>query len=1204
MRLAAIAVYVLWFASGAFAQNDRGTITGTVADPAGAVVANAAIQARNVETGAVYDAATTTTGNYTLAQLPVGQYELSVTVPGFKKYLRQNLTVNVAQTLRIDVALEVGSASESVTVTAEASLLKTESGDLSHTISTQRLDDLPVLGIGAQSASTWGIRNPMNTAQLIPGTFYNSNTTVRINGALTNSESIRIEGQDATDNFLTFSTVMTAPSVDAVQEVAIQTSNYSAEFGQVGGGVFNYTMKSGTNQFHGTGYTYYVNEVFNASQPYTNLKNAQRRYDYGFSIGGPVRIPKVYNGRDRTFFFFNLERYLEHQLYNTTSQTVPTVGMRAGDFSGILTGRNLGNDPAGRSILENTIYDPATARSVNGSVVTDPFPKNAIPAMRVDPVALKVQALIPMPTLPGLINNIVPAFPSDTSTNFPAFKADQLIGSKIKISFYISSSANTRQYSPGTGNADGLPLPITQARGNFIKSHTERLNFEYTLTPTLLLHMGAGYQHLDFEDKSPVLSYDAEQQLGLKGATLTRNFPRFTGLCTLSGIVCTGQGGMVPMGPGGQTRTLMIKPTANSSLTWVKSNHTYKAGGEFRVEGYPIQPFTPQNGFYNFSNAETGLPYTNGASLSGGNVGFAYASFLLGQVDSGSIGVPSQVRMGKTQWGLYVQDTWKVTRKFTLDYGLRWDYSTYLREQYGRAPSFSMTAANPTAGGRRGAVVYEATCQCSFASNYPYAVGPRIGGAYQLTPKTVLRIGWGLVYTGTGEGGSAGATSNIPFNAPSYGIPAMTLAQGIPLTPQQEAWPNLSPGQYPVGGIPAALTPNLIDRNAGRPARQNQWSIGIQREIFRNLAIEASYVGNRGVWWQANSLINANALTPQILASHGLSLNNPADLTLLNSKLNTPTAAARGFATPPYPGFPISQSVAQALRPFPQFTTINALWAPLGKTWYDSLQVKATKRLSRGLDFTSSFTWQKELQLATESDTVGPGGVGAVVNDVFNRGTNKYISGQEQPFTSVTAINYKLPGWASNKALHYAVKDWQVGAVLFYASGLPILVPYANNSINNVLFRAGAPPSTGTFANRVPGQAPFTVDLNCHCFNPNTTFVLNPKAWVDPPAGQFGASAAYYSDYRQPRRPQENINLGRVFRLKERATMELRMEFQNVFNRAYFQNPVSTNAAATQVTRNGQTVSGFGYINTTVPLAATFAAPGPRAGNAVLRFSF
>jgi len=1212
MRISSIVVCLLLTAGIVFAQNDRGTITGTVADPAGAVVANAAIEARHVETGALYQAASTETGNYTLAQLPAGQYEVSVTVPGFKKYVRQGLTVQVAQTLRIDVALEVGAASESVTVQADASLLKTESGELSHTIPTARLDELPVLGIGAQSASTWGIRNATVPTQLIPGTLFNSNTVVRVNGGLTNSQSIRVEGQDATDNFLTFSVVMTQPSVDAIQEVSIQTSNYSAEFGQVGGGVFNFTMKSGTNQFHGTAYDYNVNEAYNASQPYTNLKPVQRRNDYGFNIGGPVWIPHVYNGHDRTFFFFNLEQYREDQVFNTTAQTVPTTGMRNGDFSGILTNRNLGTDPLGRPIMENTIYDPITARVVGGVTINDPFSNNAIPQQRFDTVAAKIQNLIPMPTSTNLVNNIVPVFPSQTRTNFPAFKADQLIGPRAKLSFYASSSANQRQYSPGTGNADGLPLPITAARGNFIKSHTERLNFEYTLSPTLLLHAGAGYQHLDFEDKSPVLSYNAQQALGLQGATLNRNFPTLNGLCNYVNAICTGFGGMIPMGPNSQTRTLMIKPTANTSATWVRSNHTYKTGAEFRVEGYPQAPFTPENGLYTFNTAQTSLLSTNGAALPGGTVGFAYASFLLGLVNNGAAAVPSEVRMGKTQWGLYLQDSWKVTRRLTLDYGLRWDYSTYLREQYGRAPSFSPTTANPTAGGLPGAVIYEASCGCSFARSYPYAAGPRVGIAFQLTPKWVLRAGWGIVYTGTGEGGSAAANSNVPFTTPAFGQPAMVLSQGIPLTPQQLAWPNLSPGLYPLGGVPAALTPNWIDPNAGRPARQDQWSLGVQREINRNLSVEAAYVGNRGAWWQANALNNLNAITPQILAAHGLSLASSADITLLNSRLNSSTAIARGFSTPPYAAFPLNQTVAQSLRPFPQFTTINALWSPRGKTWYDSLQVKATKRFSHGLDFTFAFTWQKELQVGTESDSVGPGGVGSVVNDIFNYGQNKYLSGQDQTFTSVTALNYKLPVLGGNKAVSWAVRDWQMGAVLSYASGLPLLVPYANNSLNSVLFRAPAPApggaaagGTGTFANRVPGAPLYKVDLNCHCFDPSTTFVLNRDAWTDPPAGQFGGSAAYYSDYRGPHRPSENFNFGRTFRVKERVSMQVRVEFTNLLNRAYFQTPTGSNAAASQSrNKNGTTNSGFGYINTLTPLAATYAAPGPRAGDVVVRFNF
>jgi len=238
------------------------------------------------------------------------------------------------------------------------------------------------------------------------------------------------------------------------------------------------------------------------------------------------------------------------------------------------------------------------------------------------------------------------------------------------------------------------------------------------------------------------------------------------------------------------------------------------------------------------------------------------------------------------------------------------------------------------------------------------------------------------------------------------------------------------------------------------------------------------------------------------------------------------------------------------------------------------------------------FTFQREFDRGTESDS---GGIAAAVNDVFNRQNNKYISGYSRPFVSVLALNYKLPGWGRNKFLSFAVGDWTVGAVMQYASGMPIEAPMAQNALQNLLFQT-------TFSNRVPGVPLFTKDLNCHCIDPNKDFVLNPKAWADPPAGQFGTSAAYYNDYRYQRVPQESMSLGRIFRLKERATLQLRVEFTNVFNRLQMNNPDSTNALATQVVNNGQVVSGFGRINTAVQLTA--GAPQPRNGTAVIRFTF
>jgi hypothetical protein len=569
--LVAVSLFVPAFV--AFAQSDRGTITGTIADPAGAVVATAPVEARNIETGALYPTASTTTGNYTLAQLPAGTYEMSVNVPGFKKFVRQNIVVQVAQTVRIDILLEVGSNTESVTVSDEVSLLKTESGELSHNISTARLDDLPVLGIGTFSAGTLGIRNPVAAAQLIPGTNFVANSVIRVNGAPANTEAVRIEGQDSTNGNASSSTARTQPSVEAIQEVSIQTSNYSAEFGQAGGGLFNYTIKSGTNQLHGTAYDYFVNEALNAGTPFTNdgnghlIRPRNRRNDYGFTVGGPVVLPKLYNGRNKTFFFFNWEYFYERQVYNNAPVTVPTLAYRGGDFRQALTGRTLATDPLGHPILEGTIYDPNTDRlAPNGQRVRDPYPNNTIPMTAMDPVSLKIQALIPVPGNNNLVNNLIPSFPGARVTKIPAVKVDESLSPKQKVSFYWSDTITASQFNPVNGAAEGLPAPITAAIGAFVGADISRLNYDRTLTPTLLLHLGVGYQVVNANTNAPTLNYDPLKELGLKGGTLVRQFPQFTGLVAA-------QGRMNKMGPGGQTTTIESKPTAVASLAWVKNNH-------------------------------------------------------------------------------------------------------------------------------------------------------------------------------------------------------------------------------------------------------------------------------------------------------------------------------------------------------------------------------------------------------------------------------------------------------------------------------------------------------------------------------------------------------------------------------------------------------------------------------------------------------
>lgn len=1185
-----------------WAQSDRGTITGTVTDPAGAVVASAPVEATNADTHAVYQAATSATGNYTLSQLPTGTYSLSVTVPGFKRYLRENIELPAAQVVRIDAVLEVGAASESVTITAESPMLKTESGEMSTNVSSESLDNLPILENGT-AAGGLGIRNPYAVTELLPGATFIGDSDVRVNGLPGNTQSLMVEGQDATNVTWQQTTQIQQVSIDAIQEFAVQTSNFSAEYGHTGGAVFNVTMKSGTNQFHGSAYDYFVNEFLNADVPFTppgtDPKPTQRRNDYGATLGGPVIIPKVFNGKDKLFFFFNFEQFRETITSDTTALTVPTLAMRSGNFASILTGRQLGVDPLGRPIMENTIYDPGTTRTEDGAVVRDPFPGNIIPMSDFSPQALAIQNLVPLPQLPSPVNNYFPTIVNPRTTTIPSVKIDYNLSEKDKISVFWS------RISSASPNNDGwLPVPSAVERNSI--SQTARINYDRTISPTLLWHAGIGLMHLNDDQKAA--PFNQLTQLGIPGAQVNA-FPYIE----FANGIYGGLGSyFTSVGPVVLADIQNIKPTATTSLTWVKSNHTYKFGGELIIEGFPSTSGTFANNWYSFTNLscfcspETGLPSTFGQNLLGGNVGYPYASFLLGLVDNGITNASSDGRLGDKSVGFYAQDSWKVTRKITFDYGLRYDYQTYLQEEHGRWATFSPSTPDPAANNLPGAVIYEGNgpgrCNCDFAHNYPWAFGPRLGVAYQFAPKTVLRAGAGVMYSRTPELGYLSYTLSAfgTYSEPQFGFPATTLAQGPPIS---WSWPNFNPGVYtatPQNGV--GTPPVYIDQNAGRPARTTEWSIGIQREITPNLMLDVAYVGNRGAWWQAGELVNPNALNSSVLAAHNINILNPADqallLTPLADVLGTPLAAAHNI-TDPYPSFPTTEPVNQAIRPFPQYGNLNEIWAPLGDSWYDALQLKVTKRFSHGLSAMYSFTYQKELTDGAETSYNLFAAFTPQVNDPFNHDVNKYLSGQSIPLVSIINLIYTTPKLPGPKLVSWLLRDWQYSAYLRYQSGLPILAPSSTNQLNTLLDLSNA-----TFMNRVPGQPLFLTNLNCGCYDPTKTLVLNPKAWANPPAGVFGEGAAYYNDYRYQRVPTENMGIGRIFRVTERVNLQIRAEFTNVFNRtAYAWNATAlaaTNPNAFATTNpNGTYNAGFGYINT-----APGNLPPPRQGQLVARFTF
>jgi hypothetical protein len=964
-----------------------------------------------------------------------------------------------------------------------------------------------------------------------------------------------------------------------------------------------------------------------------HVRNPLRQNDYGFTLGGPVRIPKVYNGRDKTFFFFNFEQFRQSAFTTNTVGIVPTAAQRNGDFSAALS-PTCNADPNGQQVCLNQIFDPNTSTTVNGIVERAPFPNNTIPVSRFDPTAVIIQNMIPLPNSPGLFNYTAPGYSNFRHTTIPSFKIDHNLSEKIKIAGYYSA---TQTNSPQT---NGFPQPYTALQPQSALAQIIRINVDTTITPTLLLHIGAGYLHTSNPQTAPAFN---QASLFPQGVPFQASFfPYIAGMSSTLGGGWNGGGGY-PVTNTGVAFTLTphaqdLKPTFNANVIWVKGNHTYKMGATALFEGIQSINASRADGQYGFSQQQTADPSQNGQPFANtASSGFGYASFLLGTASSVSTAAVADVRLGTHSFGIYIQDSWKITRKLTFDYGLRWDYASLWNEQYGRMQNAVFNQPNTLIGGRLGTVEYQATCHCNYSNAYPYAIGPHLGVAYQITPKTVFRGGGAISYAAVSDqaGLNASAGDFYTIGAPAYGAPAGLLKDGDPFGPGNRFgnpvvhWPNFSP-QYPVPAAPGVIPPSSpfvsIAPNTGRLPRTFQWSLGFQRQITNNLVIDAAYVGNRGAWWAAPLLagLNYNALTPQqLLSQYGLDVTNRADTTLLNTQINSPNVIARfpGLANPSsvYPGFPATSTLLQALRPYPQWNGIPPfLGPPMGDTWYDSLQIKATQRLSHGLSAQVAYTWQKELTNGTNSNTSYVTPSPPLINDVFNIALDKQISGFSIPQELIISFNYTTPRLRGDgtafKALSLVARDWTLGGVLRYQSGQILQSP---DSANNLLSNLGRGPANNpaiwgggyTFMNRVPGQPLFLVDPNTH-FDPTTQLVLNPKAWVEPPYGTFGSSAAYFNDFRWQRQPAESLALGRLFGVGKEGKyrLQVRAEFQNIFNRTFYAAP--SNSGATTITTpvgRSNTLSGNGGLLSSGWGSVNWLNGGsaqPRSGQVVARFTF
>ena len=507
--------------SVAVAQQDRGAFTGTVSDPTGAAVANAKITITAIGTQTSATIQTNEFGQYSMPNLPIGTYEVKVEATGFKTWRRAGVTLGISQTLRVDANLEVGATSETVTVTGDASLLQTETPEVGTIISKQQLDQLPLSFAGGRSPETFAYK-------LTPGV-EGGTWQAKINGSPFFSKEVLLDGASVT-TYLSGHFGESYVSPEALGEFKIQVSGLSAEYGRTGGGVFNFVMRSGQNQLHGSGFGQLRNEALNANSFINNARGLsrakERRFNYGGSFGGPVWIPKLYNGRDKTFFFFALERYRERQLvFGSPNRTVPQLEMYDGNLSRLLTTEQIGTDALGRPIYRGAIYDPKTLRQVDGRFVADPFPGNIIPTARLSAVSRRIGELgkkFYAPASTALVaNNFFPISGTpEFDQNQWSVRADHNLSAKQKLNGMVARSIRPRLLLDAGGpwsQHDPLGGPLSAARRQIIDSWLARVGHDYTISPTLFNAFKVSYNRMGNPNRSAHVDDGCAAALGIKG---------------------------------------------------------------------------------------------------------------------------------------------------------------------------------------------------------------------------------------------------------------------------------------------------------------------------------------------------------------------------------------------------------------------------------------------------------------------------------------------------------------------------------------------------------------------------------------------------------------------------------------------------------------------------------------------------------------
>lgn len=1087
-------------------------ITGRVADAGGAIVVGAKVAVTNTETGIRRDLSTNQDGYYAAPLLARGTYSVQAQQAGFKEIVRTGLTLDEGQTLRLDFTMEIGQVTEKIEVSGAAPLLETEGATVSTVVPNQKILDMPTVG-----------RNPLQFALLVPGVRATGSYgdlpvsaygggRASIAGGAAGVNNYMVDGI-ASENF-TSGSLQTPLSVDATEEFRLIVRNPSAEFGRTGGGVINLISKAGTNSFHGSLYEFNRNKALRANDFFSNRAGRDRQpfnfNQYGATIGGPIK-------KDKTFFFFNWEQFKQRTLASTI-RSVPTALQRNGDFSQTFA-------PNGALVQ---IYDPFSTRTDPNNPanrIRDQFPGNRIPANRISPTAQAVNAFFPAPNQAGALNTNANNFFGIGSS--PIDK--DIFG--LRLDHYLTPTRRIAGRYTWDKTLQGVPnfydnVAEIQTSDLPLQRHSGFVSVSDAIRPNLLYDVRGGLNFYLPNRVTRSFGFDATQlALPARLNTLMQvpSFPRFA----LTDMTAIGAD------QGDQLVQSNKAFSYTGTLTWIRGAHTWKFGSDNRV--YQLNNTQGAAGStFNFSRA-----FTQGSNpnTAGATSGFGFASFMLGTPSGGTVGFGAPVTETVKNFALFAQDDWKLTPKLTVNLGLRWEYEGGITDRYGAISNFDPNVRSTINGlNLTGGLAYPGVGGLSRGHRDAEFTNfqPRLGFAWQLIPKTVIRGGYSITYlptTGIYVGlDRAGFSLNTPLVSSIDGgfTPNDTLANPFPngkLDP-------IGSSQGALSLLGQGIAGNL--RNIRRGYAQ-QWGLSLQREFTGSWLVEAGYMGNRGVHLPSRRTFD---YLPQQFQALGTQLQQLVDNPFFG------TIAAN---------LPLGQrqvTRASLLDTYPQFSGASG-YATMADSIYHAATLRVEKRFSRGLSMLLAYTFSKLID-----NNLGDGGSNFSesgdngVRNWDNIAAERSVSSNDLPQRLVISTSYELPFGRTGPAfVKGLIGGWQVNAIASYQSGNVISVTQ-----NGTAFGSSKPNATG---------------LDPSLSNPSIDGWLNRAAFSNSPAFTFGNVGRNLPRTRSDGLNNVDFSLMKTFAFRERFRFQFRAEAFNLTNTPTFGNPGANIDAGTFGTVTG-----------------------------------